>query len=80
MFHGYIDESGSSESRLFTLPCVVSHGSTWYWLENEWVNCLEKTNKSLAGQGRQKLSRYHASDCSNLKNEFLGWGKRVGHP
>jgi hypothetical protein len=27
----------------------------------------------LAKQGRKMLSRYHATDCANLRNEFKGW-------
>lgn len=73
MFHAYMDESGSSESKLFTLSCIVGWGSEWFWIENAWERLLEKTNQRLIEQGRRRLSRYHAADCSSCLNEFSGW-------
>jgi len=70
---GYIDESGSAESHLFTLSCLVGWGGMWQWIEWAWLNCLEKKNKQLKAQGRKELSRYHASDCSFRHNEFEDW-------
>jgi hypothetical protein len=70
-----MDESGSAETHLFTLSCVLSHGGQWWWFENAWVNRLEKKNLDLRQQGRKELSRYKASDCSCFQNEFKGWNK-----
>jgi len=75
LLEGYIDESGSAESHLFTLSCVVSHGGQWWHFENAWVNWLEKKNQELRKQGREQLSRYKASDCSCFHNEFADWDK-----
>ncbi|MGE0405955.1 MAG: hypothetical protein AB7O65_06630 [Candidatus Korobacteraceae bacterium] len=36
---------------------------------------MKRCNDRLRKQGRPLLSRYHAADCSNLKNEFEGWTK-----
>jgi hypothetical protein len=73
VFTGYIDDSGSKESSLFTFSCLVGWGSQWLWFELAWIKLLEDTNKWLASQGRARLSRYHAADCSSCQNEFKGW-------
>jgi hypothetical protein len=68
---GHMDESYNT--KMFTYSCVLGRGSVWLWLTSEWKKRLRKKNKSLRKQGRKELSRYHASDCSNLKNDFAGW-------
>jgi Protein of unknown function (DUF3800) len=73
LFTGYIDESGSPQSGLFTLSCLVGYGSMWQWVEWAWLNCLEKKNEQLAAQGRQQLSRYHAVYCSRRQKEYKDW-------
>ncbi len=70
---GYIDDSGSAKSHLLTLSCVVGHGGMWWWIEEAWLKVLRMKNKELKAQGRMELSRYHASECSNLKREFEDW-------
>lgn len=71
MLTGHIDESG--DSKLFTLSCLVGDGSMWPWIEMAWTKLLEETNTSLRAHGRPTISRYHASDCRNLRKEFAGW-------
>jgi len=73
MLVGYMDDSGSTESHLLTLSCLVGHGGMWWWIEQAWLNVLEKKNKELRAQGRKELSRYHAADCSFRYKEFEGW-------
>jgi hypothetical protein len=73
MLVGHIDDSGSAKTHLLTLSCVVSHGGMWWWIEQAWLEVLRKKNEELKAQGRKQLSRYHASDCSNLKKEFEDW-------
>jgi hypothetical protein len=70
---GYIDESKDSE--WFTLSSLLTNGETWTWVELAWDKCLEEKNTELKAAGRRELSRYHASDCSSLVGEFLGWNK-----
>jgi hypothetical protein len=72
---GYIDESYTPPHRpdFFTLACTLSDIRSWREIETAWKNCLRAKNRELAKQGRQLLSRYHASDCANLVNEFKGW-------
>jgi hypothetical protein len=73
VFTGYIDDSGSNESNLLTLSCLIGWGSEWQYIEWMWLNCLEKKNKQLKAQGRVELSRYHAADCSSREREFKDW-------
>ena len=73
MLKGYIDDSGSAKSNLFTLSCLVGHTSMWMWIEWAWLDCLEKKNRQLKAEGRKELSRFHAADCSSLVGEFKGW-------
>ncbi len=73
LFYAYTDESGDNRTNLFTLGSVVIHGSTRWYFDYQWDDCLKKKNLSLATQGRQQLSRYHASDCSTFHNEFADW-------
>lgn len=75
VFTAYIDDSGSRESNLFTLSCLVGWGSEWFWFEQAWVKLLEETNASLRAQNRTLLTRYHAADCSSCLNEFKGWSR-----
>jgi hypothetical protein len=42
-------------------------------LERAWKVYLAGWNKRLKKLGRPPLTRYHASDCRNLKREFVGW-------
>jgi hypothetical protein len=65
MLTGHIDESG--DSKLFTLSCLVGDGSMWPWIEMAWTKLLEETNTFLRAHGRPTISRYHASDCRNLR-------------
>jgi hypothetical protein len=72
---GFIDESHDPKSvpKVFNLSCIIGHDSQIPWFEMAWANALEAKNAELTEQGRPKISRYHASDCSNLKGEFEGW-------
>ncbi len=71
MLAAYIDESGNNE--LFTLSCVVAEFSAWLYFEFDWQKCLDVKNAQLEREGRQRLSRYHAADCSSRVNEFADW-------
>jgi hypothetical protein len=73
VFVGYIDDSGNPQAGLFTLSCITSHDSMWGWFRLAWEYCLEKKNKQLKAENRQKLSRYHANPCNTRKEEFADW-------
>jgi hypothetical protein len=75
MFHGFMDESGSSQSKLITLSCLAGDWSQWFYLEIDWQKALDKKNKQLRDQGRQEISRFHATYWSTSTGEFDGWSK-----
>jgi hypothetical protein len=71
LIHGYIDESYNAD--VFALSCLLGRLKTWTGMSSAWKKCLGRWNVNLVASGRRPLSRYHAKDCSNLKNEFAGW-------
>jgi hypothetical protein len=75
VLRGYLDESVSKHERVFGLSALVGIGDEWLPLAAAWDKIIEETNNDLVRQGRRKISRYHAADCSNLKNEYRGWKK-----
>jgi hypothetical protein len=73
MFIGYIDDSGSTESHLVTLSCLVGYAPTWQKVEQAWLDCLDKKNTQLKRAGRTEMRRYHAADCSQYYGDFKDW-------
>src|ERR1700687_240698 len=73
MFYGYIDESGDEQTNLRTLSCLTGHWAQLFWFQNDWERILEKKNQELKAQGRQELSRFHATYWSTKNGEFAGW-------
>ena len=71
---GYIDDSYNKDRSVFALSSLLSTGTNWSRLERDWKVFLAGENKRLLREGRKTISRYHASDCSSLKNEFSDWG------
>jgi hypothetical protein len=75
-FRGYIDESYDPKlSQVFTLSCLISTGKIWSDFARSWKLLLDSWNRKLKRQGRPKISRYHATYCSNFRGEFEGWSK-----
>jgi len=72
---GYIDESywPPEHPKLFTLACTMSNLKGWQEINGAWRRCLDAKNRELADQGRKTITRYHATDCANFRNEFEGW-------
>jgi len=71
LIKGYIDESYNK--RMFTLSAILASGHNWAWFESDWKKRIVAKNKELKKRGRPQISRFHASDCSNLKGEFKEW-------
>jgi hypothetical protein len=70
---GYIDESVDKNQNIFTMACLISTGKEWRELERAWKIYLAGWNRRLTKLGRPPITRYHASECRNLKGEFKGW-------
>jgi len=75
VLRGFIDESKGGEKipKLFSLSCLIANNASWPFLEWDWVGILDRKNQKLRAEGRQAISRFHASDFSNSFNEFEGW-------
>jgi hypothetical protein len=58
---------------MFTLSAVIASSLDWAWFESGWKRQIAAKNKALRKEGRPQISRFHASDLSNLKGEFEGW-------
>ena len=71
LFRGYIDESYNDQ--VLVLSCLIAGAHSWLWIGWDWEECIERWNRRLKDQGRQTISRYHATYCGNLKDEFEGW-------
>lgn len=74
MWHDYVDESYNN----ITL-CVggwIARLDEWKPLEASWKRRLQYEQRLSFERGDAPISRYHATDCANLKNEFdakHGW-------
>src|SRR6266581_652391 len=74
MLSYYADESYNN-----LVMCVggwLAPDGLWDEIEPKWKQRIEYENRISAKKGFPPISRYHASDCSNLKNEFdpaKGW-------
>jgi hypothetical protein len=75
VFTGYIDDSKDKDAALVSLGCVLADERHWERFEEEWRLLLKQTNRALIASGQSAISRYHASDCSCLQNEFSTWTK-----
>jgi hypothetical protein len=70
---GYIDESISNGQHLFAMSALIAERSDWVRFEVDWKDCIKLVNRRLEREGRQQISRYHASDCSSRIGDFNGW-------
>jgi hypothetical protein len=70
----YIDESYNN--RTFCIGGWLASETRWSMIEASWRERLEYENRVSAKKGFPLISRYHATDCANLKREFSedkGW-------
>ena len=70
---GYIDESANKGKSIFTLSSILGEGNDWDRLVPEWDAMIALENERLTREGRQKIRRYHATECNARDNEFEGW-------
>lgn len=78
MLQGYIDESGTDESRLVTLACFVGYDKQWKEFERRWLSVIAEKNEQLRREGRPEITGFHATDWSTENNEFRGWDPEEG--
>lgn len=69
----FFDESCDKHDRLFTIACLIARGNEIEKLQRAWGRIIDKTNRSLASQGRKRITRYHGSELNARDNEFEGW-------
>jgi len=70
----YIDESYNSH--VFCVGGFLAHPDTWKELTNAWQDRISYENRKSAIKSLPLISRYHATDCANLKRDFdekKGW-------
>jgi hypothetical protein len=70
----YIDESYNS--RTLCVGGLLAPASMWKTIETKWRERIDHENRLSVKKGFAPISRYHATDCANLKREFSeanGW-------
>lgn len=45
----------------------------WKKIENRWKRRIEYEQRRSIKRGEAPISRFHAADCSNRRQEFYGW-------
>ena len=74
MWSDYIDESYNS--RTFCVGGSLAPVQMWSRIESRWKQRIDYENRISAKKGFPVISRYHATYCANLKQEFAeakGW-------
>lgn len=70
----YIDESYNP--RTFCVGGLLAPVKMWEQIEESWKQRITYENRRSEKKGFPPISRYHATDCANLKKEFSndkGW-------
>lgn len=70
----YIDESYNRH--VFCVGGFLAHPEMWKEISDAWQARIECESRRSAIKGFPPISRYHATDCANLKKEFdekKGW-------
>jgi len=68
MLTAYLDESYNN--RTFCVGGWLLSEKAWFPFEKEWHQRIELERRNSTRKGFPPISRYHASDCSNLEGEF----------
>jgi hypothetical protein len=74
IWHAYIDESYNSKT--FCVGGFLAPEGIWNGIAHDWSNRIEYERRRSIKKGLRPISRYHATDCANLKKEFdtkHGW-------
>lgn len=73
-WHAHVDESYNA--RTFCVGGFLAPESKWSSITTGWTQRIDYENRISAKKGFAAVSRYHATDCANLKKEFSeknGW-------
>jgi hypothetical protein len=73
-WHLYLDESYNN--RTFCVGGLLAPVEMWQDIESKWKERLDYESRISFKKGFPRISRYHATDCANLKREFdkkKGW-------
>jgi len=76
-WHAYIDESYNAKT--FCVGGFLAPEGVWRGIVHDWSARIEYERRRAIKRGLQPISRYHATDCANLKKEFdkkHGWDVR----
>ncbi len=74
VWESYIDESYNP--RTFCVGGLLGSADMWSRVQAQWKARIDYENRISAKRGFPPISRYHATDCANLKKEFSpehGW-------
>lgn len=67
----YLDES--YDNRTMCIGGWLCNEDTWNGIETKWLQRIEYERRISVKRGEDPISRYHATDCANLKREFSTW-------
>jgi hypothetical protein len=74
LWNAYIDESYNDKT--FCVGGFLAPVGIWNGITYDWASRIEFENRISDRKGFRPISRYHATDCGNLKREFSkenGW-------
>jgi len=74
IWHAYVDESYNNS--VFCVGGFFAAEPMWVEIDEQWKARLQYEKEKSAIGGFPPISRYHATDCANLKGEFSeerGW-------
>ncbi len=69
---GYVDESLDGQG-WFCLSCVITTDLYWHFFSGSWARRLTSVNRCLLAEGRNPISRFHATDLWARRGEYTGW-------
>lgn len=74
LWYAYLDESYNTKT--FCVGGFLARANVWEKITPAWSERIAYENRISAKKGFPPISRYHATDCANLKREFSeknGW-------
>lgn len=75
MLTAYMDES-YSDGNVMCVGGWLCDEKKWATIESQWQKRIDYENRQSAKRGLPPITRYHATDLNNYRNEFKGWDER----